>query len=190
MNNKNIIQFNISKETDLEILKILLKDKNPSDERLNLIFKKFPYLTDIHKNNKVELFNDLIDSEYKKEMRRIKSNKLKIEKQWETIEPIFLNLTKKHFSKININNYHITATPSIWPLFIKDIKKMLITFPYDKNTKEAIKNLKLKAEVEKVTDIEKIMSYGIMSTPALVIDEKVVSYGKVLSSEEIKGLLE
>lgn len=59
----------------------------------------------------------------------------------------------------------------------------------EKNTKEAIENLNLKAEIEKVTDIGEIMSYGIMSIPALVIDEKVVSYGKVLSSEEIKKLL-
>ena len=59
----------------------------------------------------------------------------------------------------------------------------------EKNTKEAIEELNLKAEVEKVTDITEIMEYGIMSTPALVVDEKVVSYGKVLSSEEIKKLL-
>ena len=59
----------------------------------------------------------------------------------------------------------------------------------EKNTKEAVEDLKLKAEIEKVTDISKIMEYGVMSTPALVIDEKVVSYGKVLSSEEIKKLL-
>lgn len=59
----------------------------------------------------------------------------------------------------------------------------------ERNTKEAIEDLKLKAEIEKVTDISKIMEYGVMSTPALVVDEKVVSYGKVLSSDEIKKLL-
>jgi len=57
------------------------------------------------------------------------------------------------------------------------------------NTKKALEELKIKADVEKVTDIAKIMEYGIMSTPALIIDEKVVSYGKVLSSNEIKKLL-
>jgi len=59
----------------------------------------------------------------------------------------------------------------------------------EKNTKEAIEELNLKSEVEKVTDISKIMEYGVMSIPALIVDEKVVSYGKVLSSEEIKKLL-
>ena len=59
----------------------------------------------------------------------------------------------------------------------------------EKNTQDAVKELKLKAEIEKVTDIAKIMEYGVMSTPALIINEKVVSYGKVLSSEEIKKLL-
>ena len=57
------------------------------------------------------------------------------------------------------------------------------------NTKKAVEELKIKAKIEKVTDIEKIMGYGIMSTPALVVNEKVVSYGKVLSSEEIKKFL-
>ena len=57
------------------------------------------------------------------------------------------------------------------------------------NTKKALEELNKKAEVEKITDIAKIMGYSVMSTPALVVDEKVVSYGKVLSSEEIKKLL-
>ncbi len=47
----------------------------------------------------------------------------------------------------------------------------------------------LNAEVQKVTDINEIMGYGVMMTPALVIDEKVVSAGKVLSSDKIKELL-
>ena len=57
------------------------------------------------------------------------------------------------------------------------------------NAKKAVAEMKIKADIEKVTDITKIMEYGVMSTPALVVDEKVVSYGRVLSSEEIKKLL-
>ena len=57
------------------------------------------------------------------------------------------------------------------------------------NAKKAVEELKIKASIEKVTDITKIMEYGVMSTPALVINGKVVSYGRVLSSEEIKKLL-
>jgi small redox-active disulfide protein 2 len=57
------------------------------------------------------------------------------------------------------------------------------------NAKKALEELKIKANVEKVTDIAKIMEYGVMSTPALVVNEKVVSYGRVLSPEEIKKLL-
>jgi small redox-active disulfide protein 2 len=59
----------------------------------------------------------------------------------------------------------------------------------EKNTKQALEELKMKAEVEKVTDMEKIMGYGIMSLPAIVADEKVISYGTVPSVEEIKKLL-
>jgi small redox-active disulfide protein 2 len=59
----------------------------------------------------------------------------------------------------------------------------------EKNTRQALSELKIKAEIEKVTDMEKIMSYGIMSLPAIVADEKVLSYGVVLPVEEIKKLL-
>ena len=45
------------------------------------------------------------------------------------------------------------------------------------------------ATVTKVEDIMDIMKYGVMSTPALVIDEKVVMYGRVPSTAEIKDLL-
>jgi len=57
------------------------------------------------------------------------------------------------------------------------------------NTKRALEELKIKSDVEKVTDIARIMEYGVMSTPALVVNEKVVSYGRVLNPEEIKKIL-
>ena len=54
-----------------------------------------------------------------------------------------------------------------------------------KNTEEALKELGMEATITKVTDMKDIAKYGIMRTPGLVIDEKVVSYGKVASAEEI-----
>lgn len=48
----------------------------------------------------------------------------------------------------------------------------------------------IETEIEKVTDVIAISGYGIMSTPGLVIDEKVVSAGRVLSVEEIHLLLQ
>lgn len=59
----------------------------------------------------------------------------------------------------------------------------------EKNTRLALSELKMEAQIEKVTDMEKIMSYGIMSLPAIVADEKVLSYGIVPPVEEIKKLL-
>ena len=47
----------------------------------------------------------------------------------------------------------------------------------------------LDATIEKVTDMKDILSYGVMSTPALVVDEKVVSTGKVLSPKDIIKLI-
>ena len=57
------------------------------------------------------------------------------------------------------------------------------------NTKEAVKNAGLSVEVEYVKDLEKIMGYGVMSMPGLVVNEKVVSMGKVLKSADIEKLL-
>lgn len=53
----------------------------------------------------------------------------------------------------------------------------------------AIEQAGLEATVEKVTDLNKIMDYGVIMTPALVIGDKVVSSGKVISPEEIKTLI-
>lgn len=58
------------------------------------------------------------------------------------------------------------------------------------NTETAVKDLGLEAEVEYVTDMEKVMAYGVMSMPALVVNEKVVSMGKVLKSAEVERYLE
>lgn len=59
----------------------------------------------------------------------------------------------------------------------------------EENTKKALVELKMEAKVEKITDMEKIMSYGIMSLPAIVMDEKVISCGSVPKADEIKKLL-
>ena len=56
-------------------------------------------------------------------------------------------------------------------------------------TKMDVSEGNLSAEVEYITDMEKVMSYGVMSMPALVVDEKVVSTGKVLKSKDIQNLL-
>ncbi len=57
------------------------------------------------------------------------------------------------------------------------------------NTRQALKNLGLETEAEYVTDMEKVMAYGVMSTPALVVNEKVVAMGKVLKPQEVEKLL-
>ncbi len=56
-------------------------------------------------------------------------------------------------------------------------------------TKEAVYSLGIEADIEKVTDIQEIMSFGVMMTPALVVDGAVKISGKVPSVEEIKTLL-
>lgn len=56
-------------------------------------------------------------------------------------------------------------------------------------TKEALEELGMNATIDHVNDFAQIAAYGVMTTPALVVDGKVVSFGKVLKKEEVKALL-
>jgi small redox-active disulfide protein 2 len=58
------------------------------------------------------------------------------------------------------------------------------------NAKQAADHLGLDYEMEKVTDINQIMSFGVMSTPGLAVDGKVVVTGKVPSPAELEKLLQ
>ena len=59
----------------------------------------------------------------------------------------------------------------------------------EKNTVEALEELGMDTTVEHITDFVKIAAYGVMSTPALVVDNKVLAYGKVLKKNEVIKLL-
>ena len=59
----------------------------------------------------------------------------------------------------------------------------------EKVTKKAVEELNLDATVEKVEDIQKIMGYAVMRTPALVINEKVVLSGQLPKVSELKDIL-
>ena len=55
--------------------------------------------------------------------------------------------------------------------------------------KKAVSNLGLGIEVEYITDMEKVMEYGVMSMPAIVVNDKAVAFGKVLKTAEVEKLL-
>lgn len=59
----------------------------------------------------------------------------------------------------------------------------------EENARKAVEELGLDAAIEKVTEIKDIMKYGVMKTPALVVDEKVKIMGRVATSDEIKKYL-
>jgi len=59
----------------------------------------------------------------------------------------------------------------------------------EENAKKAVEELGVEAIIEKVTDIKEIMKYGVMKTPAIVVDEKVKAFGRVPKVEEIKKYL-
>ena len=56
-------------------------------------------------------------------------------------------------------------------------------------TKKAVEKAGLEASVEKVTDMQEIMAYGVMSTPALVVDGQVRLAGRVPSVDDLVSLL-
>lgn len=56
-------------------------------------------------------------------------------------------------------------------------------------TKEAIEELAFDAKIEKIENMQEIMKYGVMRTPALVIDEKVIMQGRIPKKEELKEIL-
>lgn len=55
--------------------------------------------------------------------------------------------------------------------------------------KEVVAKNNIDADIEYITDMEKIMGYGIMSMPALMIDDKLISSGRVFKAKEIEKLL-
>ncbi|MFA5575679.1 MAG: thioredoxin family protein [Tissierellaceae bacterium] len=59
----------------------------------------------------------------------------------------------------------------------------------EKNLEKFLHQSKIDARVEKVESLAEIVRYGVMTTPALVVDEELVSVGKVLSVNELKKIL-
>lgn len=59
----------------------------------------------------------------------------------------------------------------------------------EKTVKEAVAEAGVSANIEKVTDVMKIASYGVFGTPAVVVDGEVKSVGKIPTKDEIKGWL-
>ncbi|MCH5185503.1 MAG: TM0996/MTH895 family glutaredoxin-like protein [Oscillospiraceae bacterium] len=57
------------------------------------------------------------------------------------------------------------------------------------NAKKAAENLGLSIEVEYITDMPKVIGYGVTAMPAIVVNEKVVSQGKVLKTADVEKLL-
>lgn len=57
-------------------------------------------------------------------------------------------------------------------------------------TRDALEQLNMDTAIDHITDFTQIAAYGVMTTPALVIDGKVVSYGKVLKVEEVVKILQ
>ena len=60
----------------------------------------------------------------------------------------------------------------------------------EENTRKAVAQLGVEATIEKVTDMDDILSFGVMRTPALVVNDKVVLSGSIASPQKIAALLD
>ena len=60
----------------------------------------------------------------------------------------------------------------------------------EETSRTAFVELGMEPSIDHITDFAQIAAYGVMTTPALVVDGKVVSYGKVLKAEEVKSLIQ
>lgn len=88
-----------------------------------------------------------------------------------------------------------SAAPNSAPLSVKMSVKVLGSgcakcHALEAATREAIAALGLNAHLEHITDFSQIAAYGVISTPALVINEQVVAAGRVLKQDEIIALLQ
>lgn len=93
-------------------------------------------------------------------------------------------------------NHDIENTGKTKEYDFKDSKVKILGSGCDKcnqlelATITALKQLGMDTTIDHVTDFSQIVSYGVMTTPALVVDNKVVSYGKVLKVDEVVKLLQ
>ena len=60
----------------------------------------------------------------------------------------------------------------------------------EQHAREAVAELGIRVDIEKITDIDKIMEMGVMMTPALAIDNVVKSVGKVLTKDQVRSYLD
>ena len=117
--------------------------------------------------------NDLLDNEdkfhqtIKDHLANFKNNKVNI--------PYVRQLGTKKYWFVNGKN-----TGAVAQFEISDI---------DDIVKKAVEACNLIVEVEYITDMQKVMEYGVMSMPAIVVNEKVVSMGKVLKAADVEKLL-
>jgi len=92
---------------------------------------------------------------------------------------------KKKESKEEINQKQEINSTGIYVLGSGCPKCNLL----EENVKEALSKLEISEDIQHITDFKVIAEFGVMSTPALVIDNSVVSYGKVISVEECIEIL-
>ena len=87
------------------------------------------------------------------------------------------------------NGFRPPGTGAAALAFIFDKRARQAIASETKKTEAAAKTLGLEYHVEKISDLKQIMSFGVMKTPALVVDGQVKLQGRVLSAEKLKELI-
>ena len=92
-------------------------------------------------------------------------------------------------AKVNTNCCGEANVKSIWCIKVLGAGCKSCHEQYE-NVKQAVAELNLTLEVEYITDMEKVMSFGVMSMPAIVINDNIVSMGKVLKTADVIKLIQ
>ena len=88
-----------------------------------------------------------------------------------------------------VSGFHDSDAQSCWRMKSSGHPALEMRRKSKNLPKEAVKTMGLSIEVEYITDMEKVMAYGVMSMPALVVNDKVVAMGKVLKAADVEKLL-
>ena len=139
---KNLIKLNINYklQREVDVFFLLLKDSNIDDKKINSIFKKYPELEKYRKNTTIHRKNidNFVINNYIKNKKIVDNCVEQVESRWKSSEKYFVELCRGVFKECDFSKYMYNACPSVWPLYVRDFKNKIITFPFDRGVDDAL----------------------------------------------------
>ncbi len=135
MSNLNI-KFKISENNDINSFFLLYDQNELSSHKKQLLINNLPlFFESLEREEKKKQIKTFVKEQYQSEQQNINNNLDLIKISWNEKGNNILTLIKKDFPEVNLE---VTACVTIWPKFIRDIDKKIITFPYNHGSDNAI----------------------------------------------------